>query len=166
MITTRLYYLSLALILPVCFGCSDDRPAGMPPLYPVTLTFTLDGQPLDAAFVMLHAEDGPNTAWAVGGTTDAEGRAIIVTHGQFRGAPAGKFKVCVVKVEGADSSTDPDPYAGTVLEGTGSVPSSRPRVIHFVDSLFGNPETTPLSIEILPQRRQTANMTFDVHKPQ
>jgi hypothetical protein len=50
--------------------------------------------------------DGGSSPWAVGGTTDASGKVSLVTHGKYPGVPAGKYKVCVFKVEG----TFPEEY--------------------------------------------------------
>ena len=141
------YPLTMGLILLAWCGCSrDNRPEDIPRLYPVTLTIMLDDRPLDNAIVMLYAESGADAQWTVGSQTDTQGQAIIMTHGQFSGAPAGKFKVCVSK-----SSVDGE---GTMLKLT-----------HDVDPLFGDPTTTPLEIEISPKGKATTSLTLNVHKP-
>ena len=140
------YPLTTILTLLICCGCSqDNRPEGLPRLFPLTLTITLDDQPLDTAVVLLHAESDADAKWTVGSQTDVQGKAIIMTHGQFRGAPAGKFKVCVSKSTAIGE--------GMMLELT-----------HDVDLLFGDPKTTPLEIEISDIGKAT-NLTFNVHKP-
>jgi len=142
-----LCHLTLILALLVCNGCfKDNRPKGLPRLYPVTLTITMDGQPLGEAIVMLHAENEADAKWTVASQTDADGKAIIATHGQFRGAPAGKFKVCVSKVEALDD-----------LRG-------RPQVKDYVDPIFAVHESTPLEIEVSP--KGATNITLSVYKPQ
>lgn len=143
----RFYLLMMVLAFLICDGCSkDNRPKDLPRLYPVTLSIMSDDQPIGKALVFLYAEDKAIANWTVSGVTEADGNAIIVTHGQFRGAPEGKFKVCVKKVE---------PALG---------PGGKPQVIHHVDPKFGEPETTPLEAEITPRKKMT-NLTFHVNKP-
>jgi hypothetical protein len=144
----QLFYLLIIIpILLACGGCSrDNRPADIPRLFPVTLLITLDDQPLDDALVVLHMENGPDAKWTVGSRTNTAGQAIITTHGQFRGAPAGKFKVCVSKSEGIEEN-------------------GRPKLVQYVDPLFGDPKSTPLEIEVSAAGKVT-NSTLKVHKPQ
>ena len=142
----RFYPLTIIPILLIFCGCSRvNRPADLPRLFPVTLMITLDNQPLDDALVVLHMEDGPDAKWTVGSRTDSAGQAVITTHGQFRGAPAGKFKVCVSKSEGIE-------------EG------GRPKLVQHVDPLFADPKSTPLEIEVSDKGKVT-NSTLNVHKP-
>jgi len=146
----------------VCIGCSrEDRPADLPTLYPVTLTILLDGQPLEGALVVLHAEEESIAKWTVGGYSDDSGKVTIVTHGQFHGSPAGTFKVCVSKQELPGAPTGNLSIVGTTVQPRMRMPAP----IHYVDSVFGKRETTPLKIEVPPQRKMTA-LTLDVHKPQ
>ena len=166
MLNKHFYTLPLILAFLVCSGCSgENRPPGLPALYPVTLTIMLDGQPLADALVFLHPEDQAIANWTVGSYTDAEGRAIIVTHGQFRGAPAGKFKVCVSKMEIPSSPAAQDAEVGHI--GQMSVPvGGMPTPIRHVAPIFSNQETTPLEIEIVPQGRRMTEFTLEVHRPE
>ena len=155
------YLFPVLSVILVCSGCSgDNRPEGLPTLYPVTLTILLDDKPIEGALVFLHTEDPAIKKWTVGSYTNAEGKAIIVTHGQFQGAPAGKFKVCVSKQEvpGETQSDGGNPFGSTVVE-TGFQPP-----VHHVAPVFGKQETTPLEIEV-PASKKMLNLTFEVHKP-
>ena len=144
----KLVLLSVILAFFLCGGCSqDNRPEGLPKLYPVTLTILQDDQPLYNALVFLHTENESDAKWTVSSVTDAEGKAIIVTHGQFRGSPAGKFKVCVRKAEVDEESR------------------GVPKLIHYVDTKFGDPKKTPLEIEV-PESKKMTTLTLNVHKPQ
>jgi len=165
MMKTQWYaYLMIVLGLSVLFGCSGQhRPKDLPKLTPATITFTQDGKPLEKAMVFLYAENPEIAKWTVSSNTNANGEAILVTHGQFQGAPAGKFKVCVVKCEDAGSSDEPDPHAGLVFSGMDSATMGRPRLIHHVDPAFGDPQSTPLEVEIPAKGRAT--FTLDVNKP-
>jgi hypothetical protein len=159
------YVLVTILIFLVCSGCSNDnRPKDFPRLYPVTLTITQDDQPLDNALVLLYAENEVDARWTVGSRTDAQGKAIIMTHGQFRGSPAGKFKVCVMKSESSDAGTDASsPAPLSVYGDMTNTRSVVPKITNLVDPLFANPKSTPLEIEVLP--KGTTNLTLSVHKP-
>ena len=157
------YPLLIVLAIFVCGGCSkENRPRDLPPLFPITLTFLLDGQPLDNAMVMFYTENQAIAKWTVGGITDAEGKAIIVTHGQFHGVPAGTFKVCVSKRVFPD---EPDENVVASIVGSEIRPMGKmPVPIDHVDPLFCKPENTPLKIEIAPQKKMMAQ-TFNVHGP-
>ena len=91
--------LFFLMFFPVVWGCSSEkRPDGMPPLHPCRITITQDGAPLEGATVVLHAtSDG--TRWRCSGVTDAGGVVNLQTQGQFRGVPAGTYKVTVEKEE-------------------------------------------------------------------
>jgi len=174
MLKKHFYPLPIILAMFVCGGCSNEyRPSDLPPLFPVTLTFLLDGQPLDKAMVTLHTEDQTIAKWTIGGETDADGKAMIVTHGQFRGAPAGTFKVCVLKqtFPGQKQTLPDEPL--TVENVMASVVggdvrplsvSEMPVPTYLVDPLFSTPEGTPMEIEVAPQKKGVA-LTFDVHAP-
>lgn len=153
----------IVVCLCIFGGCSrENRPNDLPKLMPVTLTLTQDGKPLEKAMVVLYAENPDIVKWTVSGNTDTDGKTILVTHGQFRGAPAGKFKVCVTKVENADQSAEPDSRAGLVTAGE-PVTSGRPRLIYHVDPVYSDPKKTPLEIEIPAKGKGT--FTLDCGKP-
>lgn len=156
-------YLLIVVCLCVFGGCSrENRPKDLPKLTPATLTLTQDGKPLEKAIVFLYAENPDIAKWTVSGNTDANGETILVTHGQFRGAPAGKFKVCVTKVEDAGNAGEPDPNAGLATAGF-STPSGRPRLIYHVDPVYGDPQKTPLEVEVPAKGKGI--FTLDVGKP-
>jgi len=156
--------LMIVLGLSVLSGCSrQHRPRDLPKLTPATITFTQDGKPLEKAMVFLYAENPDIAKWTVSSNTNANGEAILVTHGQFQGAPAGKFKVCVIKSEDAGSADEPDPHAGLVFAGGDSAPRGRPRLIHHVDPVFSDPQKTPLEVGIPAKGR--AMFTLDVSNP-
>ena len=154
------YPLMPVVFLLVCVGCSGgNRPKDLPRLFPVTLTITMDDQPLADATVMLYAENTADAKWTIGGQTDATGNVTIVSHGQFHGAPAGKFKVCVTKSEMKESAPE-RVLASAPTENT-TMGFQRPT--HLVDPLFADSKSTPLEIEVSP--KGTTNLTLSVHKP-
>jgi len=99
-------------ILVFIAGCGPKLPGDLPKLYPTQIEVTAtDGSKVENATVLLYPVGGTEV---VGGTTNAQGIAEIRTRGEFSGAPAGKYKVCVnwsVLVEGPTSKrpapTDP-----------------------------------------------------------
>lgn len=106
--TANLSALVLGLLVMVACGCGEQRPAGLPELYPTTITITQGGANLAGATVTLFPEDTALSRWPVGGLTDENGKASLVTYGKYQGAPAGKFKVMVNKTV---SEGDPIPEA-------------------------------------------------------
>ena len=166
---TRYYIFLVVMVIFLWSGCSGgDRPADFPRLYPVKLIIQLDGQPLTDALVMLHTDDVKISKWSVGSYTDSEGNAVLVTHGQFQGAPAGRFKVCVSK-QGAPPEIQEQIDANRNSMAPSSLATSMgmtiPKQVEYVDSLFRSPESTPLEIEISPKGRKMATFTLEVHKP-
>ena len=89
---------SLACFL-LFFGCNNQKlPPGIPKLYPATVTIMQDGEPLAEAEIVIINTD-PSTNWSAGGTTDKNGVVKLRTMGQYEGAPLGKYKVGVRKME-------------------------------------------------------------------
>lgn len=79
-------------------GCGQKLPEGIPDLVPVTLVLTQEGAPLDEATVSCIPVDSANSRWSCGGTTDAKGELPLTTLGQYKGVPAGEYKVVVMKM--------------------------------------------------------------------
>lgn len=122
----------------VALGCSgDDRPAGLPDLAPVKIIILQDSKPLEGASVQLLSDE-PSSKWAVGGSTNAMGEAIIMTHGKYDGAPAGKYKVTVDKV-----TTDGPAVA--IDDPDGSPPATSFRL---VDAKFNSAKTTTAELTV------------------
>ena len=135
-------------------GCSTQlKPDGLPKLHPTVLTLTQDGTPLAGASVSLFAENEPAT-WTIGGTTDESGNVTLMTHGKFPGVPAGKYKVCVFKLEMVfpPGATNTDENAAPV----------RPEEYDLVDVKLKSPVTTTLTLEIVPGKN---HLPLDVGKP-
>ena len=131
---------SCALIL-LAVGCGEKRPDGLPPLHPTALTFTQGGVPLAGASVTLTPMDATNSQWALGGATDSKGVLNVQTQG-FKGAPAGNYKVSVLKTETegtpAAASIDPDAPA----------PPDTSKQFHLVDAKYRSLGTTDLTLEV------------------
>lgn len=122
-------------------GCGGkERPEGFPKLYPCTIVVKQDKTPLAGATVMLFSEDG-SVNWTVGGGTDGTGTATIFTHGDFEGAPLGKYKVAVTKniIENAPTQEQLN---------NPSFSGPRGEAFDYVDLKYKTKDSTPLTIEI------------------
>jgi hypothetical protein len=137
--------LLLALTVSMIPGCGggEKKPDGFPPLLPLTITITQDGEPLVEAIVTLVPDSGP-MQWGSGGYTDSKGKAVIKTHGSFQGAPAGKYKVTIFKREDEAVGSD-----GSVTE------------YYLVDPIYESAETTTCQVEVVSGIKAAA---FDVGK--
>lgn len=133
-----------ALCLFSQLACRSLQPKDFPKLYPVVLSVTQEGKPLAGATVGLASPDDP-VGWTVGGMTDRSGQAILWTHGKFKGAPAGKFKVRIEKdvVEGEKEYLE-------AMEREDYVAAHKIKVSCYseVEKQFESYETTPIEIEI------------------
>ncbi|EMI17528.1 hypothetical protein RMSM_05549 [Rhodopirellula maiorica SM1] len=119
-------------------GCaSEEKPDGLPVLYPAEVTVHQGGAPLVGASVQLVSTDPTLSKWVSGGSTNENGEAVIMTHGKYPGAPAGKYKVTVNKtqIEGSASGNDP-----------GS--SNEAKMFDLVDAKYRVVTTTPIEVEV------------------
>ncbi len=137
MLVNRTAALAVLLFLVAC-GCSAESvPDGLPDLYPTTLTIHQSGSPLVGASVQLIATDPVLGKWVSGGSTNAKGEVVVMTHGNFEGAPAGKFKVTVNKTQTEGQVAGNDPGV-----------SSPVKMYDLVDAKFRSVTTTPVEVEI------------------
>ena len=149
-------FLTISTVLLLQAGCgrNDGRPPDMPRLYPVSITITQDGSPLEGAVVTLTIQTPRNYGTATG-LTNASGVAILRTHG-FNGVPVGQYTVTVIRrvVEGTTLVTSP--IDGSTHEAGGVIYQT-------VDVQYTDTQQSPLSIDVLERRGATA--TFDVGAP-
>ena len=146
-LSSKILRLSLVCPIVLCLafvGCGGEpRPDGFPKLYPVSLTFIQEGEPVaDAAVILLPQDDN---RWSSGGATDANGVAVLRTHGRFLGVPVGKYKVMVTKQEIVPiGATTPDPLGAYGLTNS----------YDLINPDFFNPNRTPFEIEVVSGRNQ------------
>jgi uncharacterized protein (DUF779 family) len=132
------------------FGCCENRPDGLPKLYPVSLQFTQDGVPCGGASAHLVPQD--EMLWAIGGSTDVTGTVVFKTHGKFAGVPAGKYKITVSKIEREEVGSTPK-----------SMYESQEIVLYdLIDQVYSYPKMTPLEIEVVPGKKLSES--FDLGK--
>ncbi|MDO5554977.1 MAG: hypothetical protein Q4G68_14570 [Planctomycetia bacterium] len=143
--------LTLVSLLLVNEGCGrKKRPNGLPDLRPCKITVTQNGQPAEGVLVMLAPVEGGTCPWAVTGHTDANGTAVIMTHGEYRGAPEGHYKIFLSKqvIEGCDPASMERPSA------------KNPMYIYTtIEPQYTSLDTTPLTVQV---GRRGARTTCDV----
>jgi len=149
---TIIHILFIA-VLAFQIGCGNDpgRPQDLPKLYPVNITVTQEGNPLEGATVTLKSKEAVKYA-VCSGTTNAAGVAVLLTYG-YAGAPLGQYAVMIDKtgVEGAKEAINEE---GLSYETGGAI-------YRYVDAQYWL-ESTPLSIDVT---EKGAKETFDVGKP-
>lgn len=127
----------LAVVATACFvGCAKKTPDGMPKLYPCSVTLTQGNAPLADATVTL-AND--SIEWAVSGTTDEKGVAVIYTHGTYAGAPEGDYVVVVQKQIVEKPTVQQQSPSDDIIGGV---------AYNCVSEEFGSKKTSPLKLEV------------------
>jgi len=142
-------WLGLILVTFVICGCGKrPTPEGLPKLYPLALDLFQDDTPLVEATVALYPVDTTNK-WSSGGFSDQNGRAIIMTHGGYDGAPVGKYNVAVHKTITEGTTVSMDDQAGS-------------QFFSLVEDKYTQRTTTPLEIEVQAEKN---TLRLDVGKP-
>jgi hypothetical protein len=136
-------------------------PDGMPPLHPTKITIKQEGSPLAGATVSLVNAADPHYRWVVGGRTDANGLCQINTHGQYPGAPEGKYKVIVYKTITLESETRQQPIPSDTQAARAYYDkiATEEKSYDIVDIKYKKADTTDLEIEI---KRGSNIQEFDV----
>jgi len=146
-------HLTIGLILLITaplFVCGCHRkklPDGMPELLPLTLNVTYGSKPAEGVDLTFHSN---TVSYAVSGRTDADGKAQIVTNGEYKGVPAGDYKVTASKYEDTPSKYGPMPTGSreVVEEWIMKVHEEDPPSYLRVNPEFLDPETTPIEINV------------------
>ena len=151
----------ISVIFAVCClsslfsGCGGaEKPNDFPKLYSCTIGITQNGTPVEGVQVVVYDPEA-NSRWAVGGITDRNGNAAVRTHGQFVGAPAGKYKVFMTK---------------TISEGKGWDDAESPtrkwvediKTYSLIDVQYTTRESSPL--ELIVESRGVRKV-FDIGNP-
>lgn len=152
--TTFRLALCLLMVAIVVSGCGGKKkPDGFPTLYPCEIKIIQDGVPLEGAVVNLFSEDG-SVKWVVGNGTDANGVAKMYTHGDFQGAPTGKYKVTVTKTVIEDAPSQEQLNNPNFVGPMGTA-------YDYVELEYKSQKTTPLSMEVTSGKN---SQEFDVGK--
>jgi hypothetical protein len=156
------------LLLFSSSGCGGKKlPSDLPKLNPVSITIIQDGKPLAEAMITLTQLDGA-AKWSATGNTNAQGIAHhFSTNGMYEGVAAGKFKVCIRKVEREREKIDIPPEPTDPAEKYAwrqkyidRVPP--PKEYDLVEKKYSDLKTTPLEIEIVAGQNE---FSLDVGKP-
>ena len=151
-VNVSVFFSLLAIALLGTAGCSkNQRPDGLPPTYPLTITVLQEGKPLEGATVSLVSSE---MTWVIGGVTDAEGKATMVTHGKFDGAPEGTFSVRVQKTiyEGREE------YDAAMTSGdTAAAQRVDVKMFQLVEDVYTSKDT-PIKVEV---KRDTKTLEVD-----
>ena len=136
-------FASIAAILCLCAiicGCSKGpkKPSDLPKLNPTTVTVTYDdGTPVENATVALLSSETGGRTWNLTGPTDASGKLVLKTDGNWDGAPAGSYRVIVTKE--ISEMEEPTEVGGSVsIKG----------ITRYVDQKYSNPNTSGLTATI------------------
>jgi hypothetical protein len=142
--------VALCLCVPFLSGCNQSqRPKGLPNLHPCTINVTQNGNPVDDVSVQLISKE--ESVWPVTGTTDTSGNAVLVTYGQFRGAPIGDYIVILSKRLTETSTPAANEYVSGVTE-----------VYSLIDLKYTEPETSPLEMSVKKGRN---TISFEIGQP-
>ena len=102
--------LLLVMFLLIPTGCNKKKkPEGLPDVWPLTIKLVYDdGTPVGGAVVqMINTDKTLGQRWNTGGKTNDKGEAVMITYGEYPGAPEGNFKVIVNKEENVFDNADP-----------------------------------------------------------
>jgi len=132
-------------------GCRENLPAGMPKLYPASVTVTQEGKPLAGALVQLIPEDSANSSWGPGGTTNTSGVVVLQTNGKYKGAPLGKYKVTVSKRE-KEPHPNPELAGGPEFRRYVEIDKNL-KTYSYVEPQYGSIAKTPLSVEVTAREK-------------
>ncbi len=95
-------FMAAVFALGISSGCGGRDP-NLPPLVPVDGAVTLDGQPLEGAYVQFHPV-GDTRGTGAAANTDAEGRYELIAPDRSKGAPVGQYRVVISKLVMPDGS--------------------------------------------------------------
>jgi len=159
------FLVLLTVTFCFCSGCAGQKkPDGMPDLFPCQITITQNGTPLEGAAVIIFPKTGGSNGWNTTGLTNANGVAELMTHNDFKGAPAGEYVVMVTKTELSPSAVpDKAPTDPVEYEKWDMVKRSETRTTYrLVKAEFGVANLTPHSITVSQGKNEA---TFDVGEP-
>ena len=150
-LTLLLVCLSLLACVFLRSGCSrKPRPVDLPKLYQCQITILdKEGKPLQNATVSVNPEDSTTNKWGASGGTNASGVADILTAGQFRGLPVGKYRVTIRHYENI-STGELNEFGQEIFQTNNLVPME-----------YSLTSKTPFHFEMEPK---AMNLTFQMEK--
>lgn len=132
--------ICLPVALAVLAGCGPKHP----PVEPVTGKVTFKGKPVEGASVTFFVEGSGTPAV---GTTNADGTFNLTSYGPNDGAPVGKHKVTVSKIE----SSGPAVPAGESMEAAAARAAKGPATTKeamLLPARYASASTSPLTFTV------------------
>lgn len=161
--------LVACLSLTLFTACSPKVPSDVPKLYPCQVKVLQGTAPLEGANVTFYSEGGTNLTFS--GKTDASGIAAIKTiRGTYigNGAPAGKYKVTVVKPQTVKHWKTPEELAKFTREEQIKYDNEMAEKIKALGTIvakeLSSSETTPLSVEVTSAGGEVLSVDLDKYK--
>lgn len=116
----------------------------MPKLFPCTITLVEEGKPAAGIEIFLYSK-GEKIPWSINGITDDNGKAVLRSHGKFRGVARGTYSVVLSKrVE-----ENPSQQEAATDDIYQNVVNKKPiQVFSLVDLKYTQKETTSLEITV------------------
>lgn len=163
----KLLLILCVAMLATFTACGPKVPPGMPKTIPCYVTVVKGSEPIADAQIILYTEAGGSLT--VCGTTDASGRAdistILATY-VGKGAPAGEYKVTVLKEVPIEHTKTPEqiekmtpPEAEKYEMEMQKQRDSKPRI---VPKAFTEKATTPFSVTVTPESAGKELVKIDV----
>jgi len=141
--TVRSLAATVTLGVFLVTGCGDSGPKREgPPTYPVSGVVTHGGAAVQGATVRFERADGSGAST---GRTDAQGKYVLATFEPGDGAPAGDYRVTIVKMEGgggAEAVLEEDPNY------TGAEEAEEVEVKNVLPEQYANAETSGLTATV------------------
>lgn len=156
-------FVSLAFLV-ILTGCGPAKPADLPKLYPVQLTFTQEGKPLSGAMIALIPESA-KTRYTSGGMTNDQGMLAVRTHGIYPGVPEGKYTVTVRKEEINYGNVPSDVKPANEAEAHELYEANKSKMkaegYRYVDPKYNSPQSSDLKITV---EKAGVTQSFDLGK--
>jgi len=157
----------LSFSLPGCGG--KPRPKDLPDLFPVSVTVEQEGTPVPGVVVSLNHVDGA-AKWSASCETGSDGIAKnFFTNGKYKGVAAGKFKVCLRKIEREETEKveippEPkDPFERHQWRQKYLDFQNTPDSYDLIEAKYYDPKLTTLEIEVVAGGKN--EFTLDAGKP-
>lgn len=149
-------------------GCGQKLPDGIPPLNPVLITVTIDGEPMEGIGVnAFPKESAAFSGLTFFGKTDAAGVAEMMTNGLYSGLPEGEMILCAEKTLSVDGPTkiaqaNKPPINDRDELTAYSIQVEKERTeFRIIGTDYNTKETSPLSLTV---KKGKNNLSFDIPK--
>ncbi|MDR1962862.1 MAG: hypothetical protein LBQ50_03690 [Planctomycetaceae bacterium] len=106
--------------------------------------------------VLMRPTD-PLVKWSIGGTTNIDGTLEVLTHGVHLGAPAGEYKILLVKQEEEESQYSKIPPSDPTALAQWEENISKEKLGNYsvIDQKYSDVTTTPFIITIKKQKKNS-----------